>query len=157
MKPLPLFPTQVIGSLPRTQSVRALLFDGMEGRMKRSEFEKRMDEHVIFAIRMQELAGIDIISDGEWRRHHYVEEFTDRVGGFKRDIIVGREGILFPGVVRKMSYDPSEPIFFHDAQFLAKNTDRVPKFALPMVNAGLAALGKKNAGVFDTLNASARN
>ena len=131
MKTLPLFPTQVIGSLPRTQSVRALLFAGMEGRMKRSEFEKRMDEHVIFAIRLQELAGIDIISDGEWRRHHYVEEFTDRVGGFKRDIIVGREGILFPGVVGKMSYDPSEPIFFRDAQFLAKHTERVPKFALP--------------------------
>lgn len=130
-KPLPLFPTQVIGSLPRTQSVRALLFAGMEGHLKRQEFEKRMDEHVIFAIRMQELAGINIISDGEWRRHHYVEEFTDRVGGFVRDIIVGREGILFPGVVRKMSYDPSEPIFFRDAQFLAKNTDRVPKFALP--------------------------
>ena len=52
--------------------------------MKRPEFEKRMDEHVIFGIRLQELAGIDIISDGEWRRHHYVEEFTDRVGGFNR-------------------------------------------------------------------------
>jgi 5-methyltetrahydropteroyltriglutamate--homocysteine methyltransferase len=30
-----------------------------------------------------------------------------------------------------MFYDPSEPIFFRDAQFLAKHTDRVPKFALP--------------------------
>jgi 5-methyltetrahydropteroyltriglutamate--homocysteine methyltransferase len=44
---------------------------------------------------------------------------------------VGREGILFPGVVGKMSYDPSHPIFFRDAEFLAKHTDRVPKFALP--------------------------
>jgi 5-methyltetrahydropteroyltriglutamate--homocysteine methyltransferase len=131
MKSLPLFPTQVIGSLPRTQSVRALLFAGLEGRMKPAEFQKRMDEHVIFAIRLQELAGIDIISDGEWRRHHYVEEFTDRVGGFKPDIIVGREGILFPGVVGRMSYDPSDPIFYRDAQFLARQTDRVPKFALP--------------------------
>jgi 5-methyltetrahydropteroyltriglutamate--homocysteine methyltransferase len=131
MKRLPLFPTQVIGSLPRTQSVRALLFAGMEGRMKRSDFERRMDEHVIFAIRLQELAGIDIVSDGEWRRHHYVEEFTDRVGGFQRDIIIGREGILFPGIVGRMFYDPSEPIFYRDAQFLARNTERVPKFALP--------------------------
>jgi methionine synthase II (cobalamin-independent) len=40
MKSLPLFPTQVIGSLPRTQSVRALLFAGMEGRMKRGEYPK---------------------------------------------------------------------------------------------------------------------
>lgn len=131
MRALPLFPTQVIGSLPRTQSVRALLFAGKEGRMKPGEFEKRMDEHVIFAIRLQELAGIDIISDGEWRRHHYVEEFTDRVGGFQRDIIVGREGILFPGVVGKMRYNPSDPIFYRDAQFLVRNTNRVPKFALP--------------------------
>ncbi|MBI2193312.1 MAG: cobalamin-independent methionine synthase II family protein [Planctomycetes bacterium] len=131
LKKLPLFPTQVIGSLPRTQSVRALLFAGKEGRMKPKEFEARMDEHVIFAIRLQELAGIDILSDGEWRRHHYVEEFTDRVGGFQADIIVGREGILFPGVVGKMRYDPSEPIFYRDAEFLVKNTTRVPKFALP--------------------------
>src|ERR1051325_4691748 len=89
MKSLPLFPTQVIGSLPRTQSVRALLFAGLEGRMKPAEFQQRMDEHVIFAIRLQELAGIDISSDGEWRRHHYVEEFTDRVGG---DARCGRGG-----------------------------------------------------------------
>ena len=41
MKSLPLFPTQVIGSLPRTQSVRALLFAGLEGRIKRSESAKR--------------------------------------------------------------------------------------------------------------------
>src|SRR5438045_9518676 len=80
---------------------------------------------------MQELSDIAIIIDGEWRRHHYFEEFTDRVGGFKRDIIVGREGILFPGVVGKMFYDPSKPIFYRDAHFLAKHTDRVPKFALP--------------------------
>lgn len=131
LKSLPLFPTQVIGSLPRTQSVRALLFAGKEGKIKPKEFEARMDEHVLFAIRLQELAGIDIISDGEWRRHHYVEEFTDRVGGFQADIIVGREGILFPGVVGKMKYDPSEPIFYRDAQFLVKHTSRVPKFALP--------------------------
>jgi len=131
LKKLPLFPTQVIGSLPRTQSVRALLFAGKEGRMKPAEFTRQMDEHVIFALRLQELAGLDIISDGEWRRHHYVEEFTDRVGGFKADIIVGREGILFPGVVGRMRYDPSEPIFYRDARFLVKHTTRVPKFALP--------------------------
>ena len=41
---LPLFPTQVIGSLPRTQSVRALLFAGLEGRMKRAEFDKKFTD-----------------------------------------------------------------------------------------------------------------
>src|SRR4029077_12118029 len=32
-----------------------------------------------------------------------------------------------------------------------------PKLALPMVSTGLAALGRKKAGVLDRLNASARN
>ena len=39
---------------------------------------------VIFAIRLQEQAGLDVVSDGEWRRVHYADEFLNRIGGFER-------------------------------------------------------------------------
>ena len=32
-------------------------------------FAHTLDDLVIFAIRLQEQAGLDVVSDGEWRRH----------------------------------------------------------------------------------------
>src|SRR5439155_7537585 len=79
---LPPFFTQVIGSLPRPKVLLDLL--GRRAEMAADRFDRLMDEMVIFAIRLQEQAGIDCISDGEWRRRHYVGEFLARVGGFER-------------------------------------------------------------------------
>src|SRR5919201_1928806 len=79
---LPLFFTQVIGSLPRPKVVLDLL--ARRSDISADRFEKLMDEMVVFAIRLQEQAGIHCISDGEWRRRHYVGEFLARVGGFAR-------------------------------------------------------------------------
>jgi methionine synthase II (cobalamin-independent) len=41
-----------------------------------------MDEMVQFAILLQEVAGIDVVSNGKWRRRHYTDEFLMRIGGF---------------------------------------------------------------------------
>src|SRR5712671_2081205 len=79
---LPPLYTHVIGSLPRPQVVRDLLTRRDE--LEADRFGKLMDEMVIFAIRLQEQAGIDCVSDGEWRRTQYIREFLDRVGGFER-------------------------------------------------------------------------
>jgi 5-methyltetrahydropteroyltriglutamate--homocysteine methyltransferase len=129
MKPLPPFFTQVIGSLPRPQAVRDLLARRQE--MPADRFQAALDDVVRFAIRLQELAGIDVISDGEWRRTHYVGEFLDRVGGFERIRKFEHQGeIKFTEVVvRRMNV--AEPVFAADARFLAAHTDRVTKFALP--------------------------
>src|SRR5262245_6487748 len=43
-----------------------------------------LDDLVRFAIRLQEQAGLDVVSDGEWRRTQYIREFLSRVGGFER-------------------------------------------------------------------------
>ena len=72
---LPPFYTQPIGSLPRPKVVLDLL-----GRRDQAA----MDDAVRFAIRLQEKAGLDVVSDGEWRRTQYIREFLDRVGGFER-------------------------------------------------------------------------
>ena len=46
-------------------------------------YRGRMDEMVTFAIRLQEEAGLDVVSDGEWRRGHYINNFLSQIGGFE--------------------------------------------------------------------------
>ena len=90
-----------------------------------------MDDMVRFAIRLQEQAGIDVVSDGEWRRVQYVDEFLDRIGGFERiDRYEHQDEVKYRRViVRRMQ--PREPVFARDAQFLRANTTRATKCALP--------------------------
>ena len=79
---LPPFATQVIGSLPRPAALRELIAD--RERREPDAYRRAVDEHVLTAIRLQEAAGLDVITDGEWRRTHYIREFLGRVGGFER-------------------------------------------------------------------------
>ena len=126
---LPLFFTQVIGSLPRPKLVLDLL--ARKEHIPPARFAQVMDEMVLFAIRLQEQAGIDCISDGEWRRRHYVGEFLQRVGGFQRVRKFEHQGEtkLTDVVVGRMS--APEPVFAGDAAFLVGHTDRCTKFAIP--------------------------
>lgn len=54
----------MIGSLPRPQAVRDLLAG--RDRMPAEVFRQSMDDMVRFAIRLQEQAGLDVISDGDF-------------------------------------------------------------------------------------------
>ncbi|MBT6483860.1 MAG: hypothetical protein HOK71_04210, partial [Planctomycetaceae bacterium] len=126
---LPAFFTQVIGSLPRPQMVRDLLTRREE--LSADDFRRTLDDCVRFAIRLQEQVGLDVISDGEWRRSHYIGEFLSRVGGFERCRPYEHQGEskVTDVVVRPMS--AAEPVFADDARFLTQQTDRCTKFALP--------------------------
>jgi 5-methyltetrahydropteroyltriglutamate--homocysteine methyltransferase len=126
---LPPFFTQVIGSLPRPKVVQDLL--ARRESIPAARFKQVLDEMVCFAIRLQEQAGIDVISDGEWRRTHYIGECLTRIGGFEKCRRYEHQGeIKFTDVVvRRIS--ATEPVFVDDARFLVAHTDRITKFALP--------------------------
>jgi 5-methyltetrahydropteroyltriglutamate--homocysteine methyltransferase len=126
---LPPFYTHGIGSLPRPQVVRDLL--ARRGELPTDRYRRALDDLVLFAIRLQEQAGLDVVSDGEWRRTQYIREFLLRVGGFERVRRYRHQGEskLTEVVVRPMR--AVEPVFAEDARFLAAHTDRVTKFALP--------------------------
>ena len=68
LQELPLFPTTVIGSLPRPAWLLDLMEEYLAGRLSRVDWQRVCDQTIPFAVAMQETAGIDIITDGEWRR-----------------------------------------------------------------------------------------
>ena len=126
---LPPFYTHPIGSLPRPQVVRDLL--AHRHVLPPDEYRRTLDDLVLFAIRLQEQARLDVVSDGEWRRTQYIREFLLRVGGFEKVRRYRHQGEtkLTEVVVRRMQAD--EPVFAADARFLLEHTDRITKFALP--------------------------
>jgi 5-methyltetrahydropteroyltriglutamate--homocysteine methyltransferase len=87
-----------------------------------------MDDAVRFVIGLQEQAGIDIISDGEWRRESYVDVVGEIMTGYhwiKRELFAYHQVI-----VEKMT--PRRPgVIAEEARFLKQNTDRHVKVCLP--------------------------
>src|SRR5690349_5170225 len=126
---LPAFYTHPIGSLPRPAAVLDLLARRKE--MDPARFGAAMDDAVRFAVRLQEIAGIDVVSDGEWRRTQYIDEFLDRIGGFERSRRFEHAGEVKYTRVVVRRIEPADAVFARDAEFLAANAGGVTKFALP--------------------------
>ncbi len=80
---LPALPTSVIGSYPRPKWLRDAIKAFRAGRLKEKHLREAFDDAVIAVLRDQEVAGIDIPSDGEMRRDEMVEYFAERIEGFK--------------------------------------------------------------------------
>src|ERR1051325_2844021 len=124
---LPLFYTQGIGSLPRPQAVRDLLAQRRE--MEADRFQKTMGDMVRFAIALQEQAGMDVITDGEWRREPYVEGFLDPSGGLESAYRSEHQAEMKPRRVLVRRTNPGPPLSGGEARFVRPNTSHCVKFA----------------------------
>ena len=88
-----------------------------------------MDTAVRYAINMQEMAGLDLVSDGEWRRHAYTHVIADIVDGFTED---NRESpkrwgisITSPMEVKRSG------LIAKEARFLVGSTAKATKVCIP--------------------------
>lgn len=121
----PLFPASVVGSLPRPQHVRELIDKPVWDEAD----ERTMDTAVRYAVSLQEAAGLDVVTDGEWRRRSYIGVIAELAHGFalERNLADGR-----PWTVVTERLSPKEPGFIaREAQFL-KSVARVgTKITLP--------------------------
>jgi 5-methyltetrahydropteroyltriglutamate--homocysteine methyltransferase len=127
MPSLPLFPTSVIGSLPRPQFVKDLIADDCP--IHGEEYRRLMGEAIRAAVAMQEVAGLDVITDGEWWRKSYIGVIADLAHGFElsRNPADGRPWTI---VVDKLS--PKQPGFVaQEVEFLKKLTKRSIKATVP--------------------------
>lgn len=121
---LPVFPASVVGSMPRPQFVRDLLEseDGPETR-------RLMDAAVRYVVAMQEKAGLDVITDGEWRRRSYIGVIAELAHGFElgTNPADGR-----PWTIAVDRLRPRKPGFIaEEVRFLRSITDRAIKATLP--------------------------
>ena len=139
-----LFPTTVVGSYPQPEWLvnRPLLAGNTPPRVRMRELwrvapellEQAQDDATIIAIRDQERAGIDIVSDGEMRRESYFNWFATALDGIDLEhpgTVISRTGkpAVVPRVVGRVRR--RRPINVRDVEFLRANTDRQIKMTVP--------------------------
>jgi 5-methyltetrahydropteroyltriglutamate--homocysteine methyltransferase len=123
-----LFPTTVIGSLPRPAWVRDLVLDRKAGKISEEEADRLLDRAIDPNLVLQERAGLDEITDGEWRRESYLKVFASRVRGFQNDINIS-DGIPYPAVVAPIEH--YRPIVAEEIRYVRPRTQRRVKATLP--------------------------
>jgi 5-methyltetrahydropteroyltriglutamate--homocysteine methyltransferase len=139
-----LLPTSLVGSYAQPDWLidRARLAGRFPPRVRARELwrvdpaylQQAQDDATLLAIRAQEDAGIDIITDGEMRRESYSNHFATALDGVDIDN---------PGTALDRSGQPnpvpriagpilrSRPIEVDDVRFLRANTDHTIKMTVP--------------------------
>src|SRR5438034_11171729 len=82
---LPILPTTVVGSYSMPSWLERLKTEFFARRISRQELDEIHDAAVKSAIKDQEVAGLDIISDGEMRRDNMIDHFAERLPGMQSD------------------------------------------------------------------------
>jgi 5-methyltetrahydropteroyltriglutamate--homocysteine methyltransferase len=98
MDRLPLLPTTVIGSYSLPAWLQKAREMGASGALSPAEVAEAHDNAVRSAVMDQELAGVDIITDGELRRETMVNFFSMRIEGFDMSGRMKPIGNLDPSV-----------------------------------------------------------
>jgi 5-methyltetrahydropteroyltriglutamate--homocysteine methyltransferase len=78
---LPLLPTTVVGSFPVPEWMERLKTDRHRGRVSDAQLRDVHETAIKAALRDQEQAGIDVVSDGELRRDNDIDYFLERMPG----------------------------------------------------------------------------
>jgi 5-methyltetrahydropteroyltriglutamate--homocysteine methyltransferase len=139
-----LFPTTLVGSYPQPEWLidRVKLAGRFPPRVRMQSLwrvpaeylAQAQDDATILAIRAQEQAGIDIISDGEIRRESYSNRFATALEGVDLEnpgSALDRSGHPNPvprivGKIRRM-----HSVQVEDVKFLLRHTDRRIKITVP--------------------------
>jgi 5-methyltetrahydropteroyltriglutamate--homocysteine methyltransferase len=139
-----LLPTTLVGSYPQPDWLidRSKLASRLPPRVRARELwrvapellEQAQDDATVLAIRDQERAGVDILTDGEQRRESYSNRFATALDGIDLDrpgVAIDRSGHPNPaprvvGPIRRR-----HPVEVRDLEFLRANTDRPVKMTVP--------------------------
>ena len=83
---LPILPTTVIGSYSMPEWLERAKNDYLSRRLSRRDLDEMHDAVRKAAIKDQESAGIDIVTDGELQRDNMIDYFTERLPGVQVDL-----------------------------------------------------------------------
>jgi len=144
MAELPLFPTTLVGSFPQPDWLidRARLAGRFPPRVRARELwrvapeylARAQDDATLLAIREQEDAGLDIVTDGEIRRESYSNHFATALVGVDVDNpgeALDRSG--HPNPVPRVvgPINRPNPVQVRDLKFLREHTGGVIKMTVP--------------------------
>jgi 5-methyltetrahydropteroyltriglutamate--homocysteine methyltransferase len=138
-----LFPTCLVGSYPQPEWLidRPKLSKQVPRLRMRdlwlideAHLEAAQDDATLLAIRDQERAGLDIVTDGEQRRESYSNRFATALDGVDIDnpgTTLNRSGkpIPVPRITAKITR--RRPVEVRDVELLRANTDRRIKATVP--------------------------
>lgn len=130
----PLLPTSTAGSLPKPIWLAQPEKLWSPWKLQDEELAAGKQDALRLSLDDQRQAGIDIVSDGEQTRQHFVTTFIGHLSGVdfeKRETvrIRNRYDASVPTVVGAISRP--KPVFVEDAKFLRQQTKQPIKWALP--------------------------
>ncbi|MGH3873619.1 MAG: hypothetical protein ACRDSR_19270 [Pseudonocardiaceae bacterium] len=127
-----LLPTTVVGSYPVPEWLERLKTDYYRNRISRSHLGEIHDMAIKAAIKDQERAGIDIVSDGELRRDNDIDYLLARIPGVQIPVTVKSFYYDYydaPVVAEPLPTDPPPLGLADDYRFTRRYTDRPIKFS----------------------------
>ena len=113
--------------MPRPALVKELISD--DARYSAEEHERLMASAIRYVVALQEAAGLDVVTDGEWRRKSYIGVIAELAHGFELSLNPA-DGRPWTIVVDKLS--PRRPGFIaNEVRFLKQVTNLAIKATLP--------------------------
>ncbi len=145
-----IFPVTVVGSWPRPSWLIQALRKRQAGDFSFEEFNAVADDAVLAAVKYQEDAGVDIVSDGEQRRDNFYSFVVEKLQGMKLMTVAQlldyvKDRASFEETLRALDVPafamkspvavgevrPKRDLAKDEAEFLRQHTDRKVKVPLP--------------------------
>ncbi|MGO2619000.1 methionine synthase [Glutamicibacter ardleyensis] len=129
-----LLPTSIVGSLPKPSWLSETETLWSPWKLEGAPLAEGKQDAMRAAVLEQTRRGIDIISDGEQTRQHFVTTFIEHLSGVdfenKQTVLIrDRYEASVPSVVGAV--ERKAPVFVEDAKFLRTLTDRQIRWTLP--------------------------
>jgi 5-methyltetrahydropteroyltriglutamate--homocysteine methyltransferase len=150
VKSVPLFPVTTVGSWTRSPELLRAQSRKQRGKISAAEFERVADDAVLETLRLQEEAGVDLVTDGEQRRDNFYSFVAEKLDGVRLmslaemlDLVEDKDGferilqtldvpafsIRNPTCVGRI--ERRAPLALDEYLFLRQHTDRPIKVPLP--------------------------
>ncbi|HUF91449.1 MAG TPA: methionine synthase, partial [Candidatus Limnocylindria bacterium] len=127
--------TTIAGSLPKPAWLAEPEKLWAPWRVPASDLVAAQRDAVLVALKDQEAAGIDIVTDGEQSRQHFVHGFLERLDGidFGRRVTIGIRADRYQAEVPTVTgpLQRRAPVHLDEVRWARAHTERRLKFTLP--------------------------